>query len=57
MLSEQEQLELVADPSSKDLPSFTSHPKTVRSHVGGQYFLALSYIAEVVSHLYLRFHY
>ena len=27
MLSEQEQLELVADPLNKDLPSFTSHPK------------------------------
>ena len=44
MLSEQAQLELVADPSNKDLPSFTSHPKTVRSHVGGQYFLALTSI-------------
>ena len=57
MLLEQEQLKLVADPSSKDLPSFTSHPKTVRSHIGGQYFLVLSYRAEVVSHLYLRFRY
>ena len=32
MWSEQEQLELV---SSKDLPSFTSNPKTVASHMGG----------------------
>ena len=57
MMLEQEQLKLVVDPSSKDLPSFTSHPKTIRSHIGGQYFLALSYRAEVVFHLYLRFHY
>ena len=46
--SEQEQLELVAEPSSKDLPSFISHLKTAESHIGGQYFLALSYRAKVV---------
>ena len=57
MVFEQEQLKLVVDPSSKDLPSFTSHPKPVRSYIGGQYFLALSYRAEVASHLYLRFRY
>ena len=49
--------ELVVNSSKKDLPSFISHPKTVGSHVGGQYFLALSYKAEVVSYLYLRFYY
>ena len=39
MWSEQDQLELVVDSSSKDLPSFISRLKTVGSHIEGQYFL------------------
>ena len=35
MWPEQEQLELVVDSSSKDLPPFISHTKSVGSHIGG----------------------
>ena len=57
MLSEQEQLELVVNPLSKDSPSFTLQLKSVKSHIGGRYFLTLSYGAEVLSYLHLHCYY